>query len=412
MNFNNRNFLILSTGGASIGYLFSNAFGSLSMMILILSFLVSYKQLSLPKNFLKISFFSLTLFYLFILFGSTYTLNMNQAQKEMIRFLSFLIYPIIFSSVIPFNPKERRKIILFYIISILVFFLVCLGTAIYRQITFWNEGGSFNWYFFYRYDFLEVFNQHPTYVSMFTLLALCFLHFIPQKNSIIKNSVILSLISAFLLFAIILYGSRIGYILLLILGMIYTVRLVLLKKFKEVVFIFLSFVTILFFAWNIPIVKERILFTLGENYEYKYNKKESAKVGTEEQGRFMIWQNAWELIKEKPLIGYGTGSSRGVLINKYEEKGHDVFLNERYNAHNTYLELLLWGGILLLSVYLFALGLLLYNAIIRKDLILFSFFLIITITGITETLFIAQGIMFIAFFYCFLNQKYLSNEIR
>jgi len=163
-------------------------------------------------------------------------------------------------------------------------------------------------------------------------------------------------------------------------------------------------------AWNIPIVKERILFTVGENYDYKYNDKEEVNLGTEEQGRLLMWQDALELIKERPVFGYGTGASRQVLLEKYKEKGHHIFLEGKYNAHNTYLELLLWGGIVLLIVYLVYLGLLFYQSIVKKDLLLFLFFLIIVITGITETIFIAKGIMFAAFFYCFLNQKYLKDE--
>lgn len=402
--------MVFSAGIASIGYLFSDAVGSISLMVFILAYLFNYKSISLPKKLVSLPIIALPVFYLFILICSIYSINFAQAQKEIVRFLSFLIYPLIFSSVIPFNFKERRKIILFFITCLIVFFLVCLRTAIYRQIIFWGEGGHFNWYFFYRYDFLEVFNQHPTYVSLFTLLALCFLHFLPEKEMIIKNSFTNGLLSVVLIFSIILYGSRIGYILMMLLGVIYLIRLIKCKKIKELSFVLITFLILLITAWNIPIVKERILFTAGENYDYKYNDKKKVNLGTEEQGRLLMWKDALELIKEKPLLGYGTGASRQVLLEKYEEKGHNIFLEGRYNAHNTYLELLLWGGVVLLVIYLVYLGLLFYQSIIKKDLLLFLFFLIISIAGITETIFIAQGIMFAAFFYCFLNQKYLKDE--
>jgi O-antigen ligase len=402
---------VLGSAFASVGYLFSNSMGSISLMLFLLAFVLNYKNLNFSiKKILNSPTVSLVLFFLFIIICSFYSENTNQAQKEVVRFLSFLIYPIIFTSIAPFNLKERRSIILLFIISLMLFFFICLTVSIQRQITFWNEGGHFNWYFFYRYDFLEVFNQHPTYVSLFTLLALCFLHFLPEKEMIIKNSFTNGLLSVVLIFSIILYGSRIGYILLMLLGVIYLIRLIKCKKIKELSFVLITFLILLITAWNIPIVKERILFTAGENYNYKYNDKEEVSIGTEEQGRLLMWRDALELIKEKPLLGYGTGASRQVLLDKYEEKGHHIFLEGRYNAHNTYLELLLWGGVILLVIYLVYLGLLFYQSIIKKDLLLFLFFLIISIAGITETIFIAQGIMFAAFFYCFLNQKYLKDE--
>lgn len=408
--FNNRSFLVFSACFASIGYLFSDGVGSISLIVFSLAYLFNYKSLFLPKKFGSTSIIALPIFYLFIIICSIYSINFGQAQKEIVRFLSFLIYPLIFSSIIPFNFKERRKIILFFIISLIIFFSICIVVSTQRQLVFWGEGGHFNWYFFYRYDFLEVFNQHPTYVSIFTLLALSFLNFLPEKEQLIKDEIINGVLSLILIFALVLYGSRIGYILLMLLGVIYLIRLLTLKRLNELFLILISFILLLGISWNIPIVKERILFTAGENYDYKYNDKKKVNLGTEEQGRLLMWKDALELIKEKPLLGYGTGASRQVLLDKYEEKGHHIFLEGRYNAHNTYLELLLWGGVVLLVIYLVYLGLLFYQSIIKKDLLLFLFFLIISIVGITETIFIAQGIMFAAFFYCFLNQKYLKDE--
>lgn len=402
---------MLGSAFASVGYLFSNSMGSISLMLFLLAFVLNYKNLNFSiKKILTSPTVSLVLFFLFIIICSFYSENTNQAQKEVVRFLSFLIYPIIFTSIAPFNLKERRSIILLFIISLMLFFFICLTVSIQRQITFWNEGGHFNWYFFYRYDFLEIFNQHPTYVSLFTLLALSFLNFLPKKEAIIKNHLISACLSFILIFALILYGSRMGYLLLLVLGIVYLIKLINEKKLKHLFLILTSFSCLLITAWNIPIVKERILFSIGENYDYKYNNKEAINVGTEEQGRFLLWQDAFELIKEETFLGYGTGASRQLLLEKYEEKGHTIFLEERYNAHNTYLELLLWGGLVLLIAYLFYLGRLLHQSIVKKDLMLFLFFTIISIAGITETIFIAQGIMFAAFFYCFLNQKHFIHE--
>lgn len=408
MKVNKRNFLVLSAGIASVGYMFSIASGSIGLMIFLLAWLINYKDIQFSKNIFSPPMIAILGFYLMIIVYGLISSDGQQAQKEIVRFMSFLIFPLIFSTTKIFNTQERNWISRIFVFSLVVFFLVCMAVAWKRQIIFWNGGNDFNWYFFYRYDFLEVFKQHPTYISIFTVLALCIIQFLPQKERVFVNKYTIWIVTFILTSALILYGSRIGYILFVLFGFLYMLRLLKFKRFKEFFVITSVFGLLLVLAWQIPIVKERIMFTAGHKYDYKYNKSESVAQGApEKQGRLLIWSDAVELIKEQPW-GYGTGASRGVLLKKYEENGHELFLEERYNAHNTYLEILLWGGPIMLLVYLIFLATLFFQAYRKRDLVLFYFFLIITITGITETLFLAQGIFFIGFFYCFLNQRYLE----
>jgi O-antigen ligase len=206
--------------------------------------------------------------------------------------------------------------------------------------------------------------------------------------------------------ALILYGSRIGYILLFLIILIHFFKNLLSKEETNrirYVLIYSIGLSILFLiSFNIPIVKERFLYTIGYKYDYKFNNKEFIKHNSpEELGRLLLWQDAADLIKENPFLGYGTGATRDVLLQKYKKEDHTLFLEKRFNAHNSYLELLLSGGIILLISYLAILLVLFLKSVRKKDYVLFSFALIITITSITESLFIAQGILFISFFYCF-----------
>ncbi len=411
MNFNKRSFWVITIGIASVGYLFSIATGSIGLMIIVLGWIINYKQIHFSKANILTPLLMLCLFYLGIILCSLHSLDPHQAQKEIVRFLSFIVFPIVFYLSPPLKLRERKTILRIFIWSLLTFFLVCFIVAWKRQMVRWEGGSDFNWYFFYRYDFLEVFNQHPTYVSMFTLLALSFMHFLPKSEAVFSSKTVLGIVTLNLSLAIILYGSRMGYVLYVLLGAIYTVRLLWRGKYKE-------FLNLLFLlgvmglgAWNIPIVKERFLYTAGKNYDYKYNDKTEVIDGTpEKQGRLLLWQDTWELIEERPIVGYGTGASKKMLLKKYQQNGHTLFLREKYNAHNTYLEITLWGGIPLLFAYILLLLTLLSWSHRKKDFVLFSFFLIIAITGITETLFLAQGIMFFSFFICFLTQKYFYNQ--
>lgn len=401
----NRNILVYGSASACVGYIFSIATGSIGLMLFLLGWFLNYKEIKLNRIRLHRVLYPLVLFFLMLAIGMLWSLDIHQGKKDVIRILPFLLFPLIFGTIRPFNVLERKRILRIFIFSLSIFFVVCSVTALIRQIGFWGRGGDFNWYYFYRYDFLEVFNQHPTYLSVFTLLSLTFL--LHKKRSIIKNGIWLNINITLQICALFLYGSRIGYIIFLLITLIFIYVSFLgyggKERIKRLVVYLLILCLLLITAWNVPIIKERILYTFGYSYNYEFNDKEFIKDSSpEEKGRLLLWQDTWELIIQKPAIGFGTGSARKILLKKYEEKGHDLFLENRYNAHNTYLEILLEGGIALLTIYLAMLYTLLWNSFRRKNFALFSFFLIITLTSITETIFLAQGIYFLSFFYCFL----------
>ena len=402
---NKRNLLVLGVVCASLGYLFSVTLTSIGVILLLICWLLNFKDLNFGVFLKKSALHLLIIFFIFLLIGLAYSEDLQQGQRFLVRHLSFLLLPLVFLTIKPFSLKEHNIIIKVFIYSVLLLFIICFLNAIYRQVIFSNQGGHFNWYFFYRYDFLEVFQQHPTYVSMFTLLSLSYL--LDNDRKLFKKNWLRIFILLVQVFSVILYGSRIGYIILFVLLFMFAIKSLKFKEKKEkgklILTYLMSIVSLIIISWNIPIVKERILFTFGYQQDYKFNNKETIKNSTpEKQGRLLLWEDAFELIKEKSILGYGTGSNDVILKKKYREKGHLLFLNENYNTHNTYLELLLIGGTTLLLIYLIMLGTLFYQGVKSKNFVLISFSLIIVITGLTETLFRIQGIVFFVFFYCFL----------
>lgn len=375
--------------------------------------LLNFKKLNF-KSFLKPNTLHfLATFFSVLLIASFYSENVEQAQKYIVRHLSFILLPLVFLTIRPFTKKEYEFIIKVYIYAVTAVFIICFFNACYRQYIFTNQGGHFNWYFFYRYDFLEIFEQHPTYTSMYALLALSFI--LNSSKSFFITNWIRVLFILIQVISIVLYGSRIAYIILFLLFFAYAVSSLKNRSKNEIIKASLIYLIILvgiiFTSWNIPIVKERILFTFGYQQDYEFNNQDIIKDNTpEEQGRLLIWKDAVELIKEKPLFGYGTGSNKIILQKKYRENGHLLFLNKKYNSHNTYLDLLLIGGIPLLCVYLVILGSLITRGIKDDNFVLLSFFLIISITSLTETIFRVQGIVFFTFFYCFLLSSNKQNE--
>ena len=72
----------------------------------------------------------------------------------------------------------------------------------------------------------------------------------------------------------------------------------------------------------------------------------SVNMNFQSDNRILIWEQAIELIKKQPLIGYGWNSIREMLP---------------YPTHNTVLELLMDSGIIGLLCYLFLMSKLLFN---------------------------------------------------
>ncbi|WP_299244500.1 O-antigen ligase family protein [uncultured Aquimarina sp.] len=409
---NKRNILVLGCSVAAIGYIFSIATASLGMILFIVSWLINFKEIDFKKITRLGSIHWVVYLFIYLILGLLYTSDLYQGQKIIIRHLSFLIFPLIFLTIKPFTKEEKAFVIKFFIYSLTFFFIVCFAHAIFRQILLYQRGGGFNWYFFFRYDLLEVLRQHPVYVAMYANLAISFLLF--YKNKLVSKKWLVTILLFIQIIGVLFSGSRIGYIILFIIIALNIKKNVKLQsgtfnKGKIAIYV-LSAITLLLVMWNIPIIKERVLFTLGYDYEYKFNKKQFVKDGMpEKKGRLLLWQDSFELIKERPFLGYGTGDAQTELNKIYKKNEHEWFLKERYNSHNTYLTLLIMGGFIFLILYLLLLREIYIYGMEHNDLGALSFFIIIILVSITETIFRAQGILFFTFFYCFFLSK-KTNE--
>jgi O-antigen ligase len=119
--------------------------------------------------------------------------------------------------------------------------------------------------------------------------------------------------------------------------------------------------------------------------------------------RIERWVAAAELIKKRPLLGYGTGEEKPQLFRQYKEMGLTVTLEQGYDSHNQFLAFTIKSG--LLGFLAFA-GMLLFGFIhaIRYRNYLYISFLILSlgISLIDNYLEVNKGIFFFSFFNIFL----------
>jgi O-antigen ligase len=118
------------------------------------------------------------------------------------------------------------------------------------------------------------------------------------------------------------------------------------------------------------------------------------------------WNLELQLIKKSPLIGYGGGSEKDVLKEKYfEQKFYRSYLFQ-LNAHNQYFSFLINSGIIGLFVYLYFLFFGFSGAIKKRDFLLLSFLILIAVVSVSENILdVNKGI----FFYSFFSSLFLLN---
>ncbi|GAA0714390.1 hypothetical protein GCM10009430_07520 [Aquimarina litoralis] len=114
---------------------------------------------------------------------------------------------------------------------------------------------------------------------------------------------------------------------------------------------------------------------------------------TSEKARLLSWDASFKLIKEAPLLGYGIGDANDVLIKKYNELNYTYNLENKYNAHNQFLQTFLQTGIIGVMVLC---GIFVVLAIrMRRSRNEFSVFLILLISLVFESMLVRfNGVVF------------------
>ena len=204
----------------------------------------------------------------------------------------------------------------------------------------------------YTYINLSAFN-HPSYYTLLLNSAL-FFSIYKKWNKLSRFQIINNiLIVLFLLVFILLFVSKAGNLVMIftvIAGLVWLTKKQYVKPFYSFVIVFLAGVFLVGLYVFSPLnqrVKEGIEKTLDEPSKVFTNKMTSTET------RKFIWKASLDKIKEKPLIGYGTGSFKTVLFDN--PNGEEFVLN----AHNQFLEDWIENGIfalIFLSIWLFLVG--------------------------------------------------------
>lgn len=301
------------------------------------------KTFNLHK-FTAVIFVSILGYVLLKISGIIYSVNLNEGLHHLEQLLS-LIY---ISCTIAFFDFSSKQILLVKNSFIYSVVLGCVFLFIYS----FRETDEYVTISKYTYTNLSAFN-HPSYYTLLLNTAL-FLTICKKWNILSRNQIISNiLIVLFLLVFILLFVSKAGNLVMIftvIAGLVWLTKKQYVKPFYSFVFVFLMGVVLMGVYTFSPLnqrVKEGVEKTLDE--PDKVFTKEMSSTET----RKFIWKAGLDKIKEKPLIGYGTGSFKTVL---FDNPNDEEFV---FNAHNQFLEDWIENGIfalIFLSIWLFLVG--------------------------------------------------------
>jgi O-antigen ligase len=329
---------------------------------------------------------------LFAIFYSNY---IAEGSKDVVHQLGILLFPVCLSVT---NIDVRK-----YQFSLLkIFAVTCTVIVVYLYIY------AFHVIQYFHFPLLAIFNKefinqnfsapielHSTYLSMYVALSISIFLFLFFKNPGLKNSKNI-LFSVVLFAGLIQLSSRSVFIAMCVIFII-AIPALLLRGKERLHFSVISSVVFLVLVSaivNIDSFRKRYVS------DFEDDLSESAVTPDLTETRMKRWLSDLELIRQSPWIGYGSGSEKQVLKDKYfEEKFYRSYLFE-LNAHNQYLSFLIKNGIVGLLLYLYVLLYGFSRAIEKRHFLLLAFLILIAVVSVSENILdVNKGIFFYSFFF-------------
>ncbi len=395
-------------------------------------FILNKRKFVFKFSFKNVEFY-FVIYYFILIISILYSENTQIAIKHVGRYIPFLILPLGFSVLPSLEMKKKCLIRKFYVywIAIILIFLFCnairenakIGYSFIDFIVSFSLNlldsshkisGLEYWVFMYE-GLTGILGIQPIYMSLFVNLAFVFLISLKEKKEI-KPITFWILCFLFLIFSILL-SSRMGT--LLFLSVFFTYLILYEPKTKRQFFrnilIFAScFILMFTVVITNPILKDRIMSVIDTKYTNKYVSFANQNI------RMVKWSNAIEVIKKSPIIGFGVGDYKEILIDQYEESNFLLGVKNRYNSHNQYLDTTIQLGVFGLSALL---GLFLIGIIksYKKDLEKVLIYSTFALSLLTESMFDRHwGLVSFVFFICFSlkynvdinNNKYEDSNLR
>lgn len=363
-------------------------------------------------------------FFMIHLLSYFYTDNLKAFGGHIEKKIAFLGYPMILASTMPLSSKQVRVLLKMYVLGILAAMTVCLGVATKK---FLHAGDTS---FFFYHELSQVIGLNAIYMATYlSFAAFIVLHFLLsdwKTSGIIYRSGTVLILSALMIFIVLLSSKTILISFPLLLNIFLLVYLFTQKNYQLGLGLlaFNILLAILFFTLEYP--QQRFKEVLATDFGVIFKDKVTYEENNQLTGvsvRLLLWRFAGEILNEKQswLTGLGIGDAQDALNHKIEaanlytgdqQRGDTGYIG--YNCHNQYVEFTLILGLIGLIYYIVYLGIL-FKIAVRMNNLLFIFFvcLITTICFSESFLETNKGIIFFNLFvglFVFHGRDYLDSR--
>lgn len=359
------------------------------------------------------------IFYVWHLFGFTYSSNVASASFDLQHKLPVLLFPLIMTSFPRFSKRRFSILLGVFVAAMSLYGLICLGNALFKNYQH-NALSAFVLDFYTYQNLAGLFEMDAVFMAMYCCLVfyiLIYLIFTEGRQWHTWQKVLAAGGLVYMFLLIMLLASRMQILILLItlsLGTFYY----LFRKQNPVRGILAgTFIIMLSFAaiWFNPVLKARFSKIFNTERYILLDKKEDHSLGQHWDGaklRFAQWQCAADLIQRNWLWGVGNGDTQDELQKTYEDfKFYFASRYNSYNAHNQYLEtwigLGIFGLLSLLSIYFLPLAF----AWKQEAYLMLAFMLLIVLSSLSESVLMRrQGLMFFMLFMSLFYQQFSQKK--
>lgn len=352
------------------------------------------KNIISPHNLLLYSVFFIGVV------GLLWSADKTQGMKDLQRQLALLLFPIALSATGLNLDRYKKNLLLGFgacsTIVILYLYIDAVRIILYYNLplkTLFSPS-------FINHNFSDPIDIHATYMAMYIALSMAAFLYYASIEKKYSTRLLYAICIGIMLAGLVQLASRSVFIAMAVFAVIFPVFLVdREKKIRWIIGVVGLAVIALLSVTRIDAFQKRYVATL----------KEDLNLGSvnrvQPESRAYRWDQALQLSYASPVIGYGSGSEKRILKERYFEKKLYRSYLQQLNAHNQYISFLLKTGIIGLLVFLAVLYMGVAAAWRRRDAIFCCFMLLITIVSISENILdVNKGIFFYAFFFSFFLQ--------
>ena len=327
--------------------------------------------------------------------GLFYTENIDRGLFDLEVKLSLLALPISFIGYGYSDKENYEKILRAFMFGAILAVLYCLAQSAYKVFVM-----DAKYFYFLSKRFSVI--VHQSYFAMYLVFAIVILTYLEwpvfRKHSLTRTFLTIATL-IFLSIAIILTGSKIGFIMWVIILVAITVFLIkeLRQKWMPIALLMGLLSVGLAFIQSTPELKTRILkvirLTDGQLAQDATGNIESTAA------RFLVYKTVGDVLIDQPWYGSGTGDFQDVLDAAYEKRGYTNLKERHLNAHNQFFQswigLGIPGVVLMFSIFV----VIFQHAFSSNERVYLGFAALVALISLTESMLNVQaGVVFFSFF--------------